>query len=188
MKIIVGLGNPGTRYDCTRHNVGFLVVDRLAQQQNITLDLHRCDALIGVGKSNAEPLLLAKPQTFMNRSGVAVAALLQEYGAVPVDLVVIYDDLDLPLGRIRIRANGSAGGHRGVSSIIEHLGGGEFSRIRIGIGRPPVGVEVIDYVLAPFAEAEGEELSKVIERAAEALDCLIHQGAATAMGVYNRAG
>ena len=164
MKIVVGLGNPGSTYEGTRHNIGFRVIDRLARQHNIALDQHRCAALIGLGKSHEEPLLLAKPQTFMNRSGVAVAALLEEYGVTAADLVVIYDDLDLPLGRIRIRTQGNAGGHRGVSSIIEHLGGVPFNRIRVGIGRPPEGTAVIDYVLAPFGAAEMAELSTVIER------------------------
>jgi len=187
VKIVVGLGNPGIRYHGTRHNIGFLVIDSLAQRLNIALDRHQCDALTGLAKQNDEPLLLAKPQTFMNHSGAAVAGLLQQYGVVPNDLVVIYDDLDLPLGRIRVRPNGSAGGHRGVSSIIEHLASTGFCRLRIGIGRPPVGVTVIDHVLAPFAETEAGEVSKVVERAREALECLIHQGVEAAMGVYNRA-
>ena len=110
-------------------------------------------------KATKSRCYLAKPETFMNRSGVAVAALLQQYGVTAADLVVIYDDLDLPLGRIRIRTKGSAGGHRGVSSIIEHLGGVPFNRIRIGIGRPPEGTVAIDYVLAPFGAAEMADLS-----------------------------
>ncbi|MEO6165782.1 MAG: aminoacyl-tRNA hydrolase [Candidatus Binatia bacterium] len=187
MKIVVGLGNPGRKYDGTRHNIGFLVIDSLARQHNIALDQHRCGALIGLGESHEEPLLLAKPETFMNRSGEAVAALLQQYEVTAADLVVIYDDLDLPLGRIRIRTKGSAGGHRGVSSIIEHLGGVPFNRIRIGIGRPPEGTVVIDYVLAPFGAAEMADLSTAVERSAAALCCLIQEGAAAAMGVYNRA-
>ncbi|HEX6767736.1 MAG TPA: aminoacyl-tRNA hydrolase [Candidatus Binatia bacterium] len=187
MKIVVGLGNPGSKYDGTRHNIGFLFIDRLARQQGIVLDRHQCGALIGQGRSNETPLLLAKPQTFMNRSGVAVAALLQEHGATAADLVVVYDDLDLPLGRIRIRTHGSAGGHRGVSSIIEHLGAVPFCRIRLGIGRPPEGVDAIDYVLDPFGAAEIAELSKVLDRATEALGCLIHRGTSAAMGAYNRA-
>lgn len=187
MKIVVGLGNPGSKYDGTRHNIGFVFIDRLARQQGIVLDRHQCGALIGLGRSNETPLLLAKPQTFMNRSGVAVAALLQEYGATAADLVVVYDDLDLPLGRIRIRTNGSAGGHRGVSSILEHLGAVPFCRIRLGIGRPPEGVDTIDHVLDLFGEAEMAEVSKVLVRATEALCCLIHQGPAAAMGAYNRA-
>ena len=188
MKIVVGLGNPGSRYDGTRHNIGFLFIDRLAQQQGIVLDRYHCDALIGEGKTRETRLLLVKPQTFMNRSGVAVAAILAEHGATAADLVIVYDDVDLPLGRIRIRANGSAGGHRGVSSIIEHLDAAQFCRIRLGIGRPPEGIEVIDYVLAPFGEAELGELSKVVDRAVEALSCLMHLGAEAAMGIYNRAG
>jgi len=187
VKIIVGLGNPGSMYEGTRHNIGFRVIDFLAQQQDIALDQYRCAALIGLGKSHEEPLLLAKPQTFMNRSGVAVAALLEEYGLTAADLVVIYDDLDLPLGRIRIRTRGNAGGHRGASSIIEHLGGVPFNRIRVGIGRPPEGTAVIDYVLAAFGEAQAAEMSAVVERSAAALECLIHEGAPAAMGIYNRA-
>jgi PTH1 family peptidyl-tRNA hydrolase len=187
VKIVVGLGNPGSKYDGTRHNIGFLIIDNLARQHNITLDQHRCDALMGLGKSHEEPLLLAKPVTFMNRSGVAVAALLQQYGVTASDLVVIYDDLDLPLGRIRIRTKGSAGGHRGVSSIIEHLGGVPFNRIRIGIGRPPEGTVAIDHVLAPFGAAEMADLSMAVERSVAALGCLLHEGATAAMGVYNRA-
>ena len=187
MKIVVGLGNPGSKYGGTRHNIGFLFIDRLARQQGIVLNRNECGALIGEGKINETPLLLAKPQTFMNRSGVAVAALIQEHGATAADLVVVYDDLDLPLGRIRIRTKGSAGGHRGVSSIIEHLGAVPFCRIRLGIGRPPEGVDAIDYVLAPFGDAEMADLSKVLDRATEALCCLVHQGAPAAMGAYNRA-
>lgn len=187
MKIVVGLGNPGRKYDGTRHNIGFLVIDSFARQHNIALDQHRCGALVGLGESHEEPLLLAKPETFMNRSGEAVAALLQQYEVTAADLVVIYDDLDLPLGRIRIRTQGSAGGHRGVSSIIEHLGGVPFNRLRIGIGRPPAGTVVIDYVLAPFGAAEMADMSTAIERSAAALGCLIHEGAAAAMGVYNPA-
>ena len=188
MNIVVGLGNPGSKYDGTRHNIGLRVVDSFALQLGVAVDQHHCDALVGQGRIDETPVVLAKPQIFMNRSGVAVAALLQRYGATPAELVVIYDDLDLPLGRIRIRTNGSAGGHRGVNSIIEHLGAMGFDRMRIGIGRPPEGATVIDHVLAPFAATEVGELSKVIERATEALGCLLHQGADTAMGVYNRVG
>jgi peptidyl-tRNA hydrolase, PTH1 family len=188
VKIVVGLGNPGSKYYATRHNIGFLFIDRVAQQRGIVLDRYQCDALTGRGTSCEIPLLLAKPQTFMNRSGVAVAALLREHGATAADLIVVYDDLDLPLGRIRIRTSGSSGGHRGVTSIIEHLGAVPFCRIRLGIGRPAEGVSVIDYVLAPFDEGEMSDLSKVVDRATEALTCLVHAGAEAAMGVYNRVG
>jgi PTH1 family peptidyl-tRNA hydrolase len=187
VKIIVGLGNPGREYADTRHNIGFFFIDQLARQQGIVLDRMQCEALTGKVTIDLTTLLLVKPQTFMNRCGVAVAALLQEYGSSPADLVVVYDDLDLPLGRIRIRTSGSAGGHRGVNSIIEHLGALSFCRIRLGINRPPEGVAVIDYLLSPFGHDEIEEASKVVKRATEALCCLIDQGAEAAMGIYNRA-
>ena len=187
MKIVVGLGNPGSRYDGTRHNVGFLFVDRFARHLGILTNQRQCDALTGQGKCDDTSLLLAKPQTYMNRSGVAVAALLLAHGATAADLVVVYDDLDLPLGRIRVRASGSAGGHRGMSSIIDHMGPMRFSRIRIGIGRPPEGVAVIDYVLARFNDDEIGAVSRAVDRSVEALDSLVRHGAATAMAVYNRA-
>ncbi|HUR72334.1 MAG TPA: aminoacyl-tRNA hydrolase [Candidatus Limnocylindrales bacterium] len=186
MKIVVGLGNPGNKYDATRHNIGFLFIDRVARQQGIVLDHYQCDALAGKGRVNETTLLLAKPQTFMNRSGVAVAALLQEQGASPADLIVVHDDLDLPFGRIRIRTNGGAGGHRGVMSIIEHLGNAAFCRLRLGIGRPPEDLEVIEYVLAPFNESELGDLTKLMDRATEALCCLLDKGAEAAMAIYNR--
>ena len=186
MKIVVGLGNPRNKYDATRHNIGFLFTDQLARQQGIALDHYQCDALAGNGRVNETTLVLAKPQTFMNRSGLTVAALLQEHGASPADLIVVHDDLDLPLGRIRIRLNGGAGGHRGVMSIIEHLGDAAFCRMRLGIGRPPEGVGVIDYVLAPFNESELGDLTKFMDRATEALCCLLDKGAEAAMGIYNR--
>jgi len=186
VKIVVGLGNPRNKYDATRHNIGFLFIDQLAQQQGIAVDHYQCDALAGNGRVNETTLVLAKPQTFMNRSGLTVAALLQEHGASPADLIVVHDDLDLPLGRIRIRLNGGAGGHRGVMSIIEHLGDAAFCRMRLGIGRPPEGVGVIDYVLAPFNESELGDLTKFMDRATEALCCLLDKGAEAAMGIYNR--
>ncbi len=188
MKIVVGLGNPGSKYHGTRHNIGFLFIDRVARQQGIVLDRYQCDALTGWGTANEMPLLLAKPQTFMNHSGVAVAALLREHGATAADLIVVYDDLDLPLGRIRIRTSGSAGGHRGVTSIIEVLGEAPFCRIRLGIGRPVEGGSVIDYVLSPFDKGELSDLSRVVDRATEALTYLLQAGAEAAMGLYNRVG
>jgi len=184
MRLVVGLGNPGREYEATRHNAGFWWVENLAEEQRAGWKSEsRFHGRVGRLSSGGEDCWLLLPQTFMNRSGVAVAALLQEHGATAADLVVVYDDLDLPLGRIRIRTNGSAGGHRGVTSIIEHLGAVPFCRIRLGIGRPPAGVSVIDYVLAPFDEVEMIDVSKVVDRAIEALD-----GTTVAMGVYNRAG
>lgn len=186
MKLIVGLGNPGKKYQRTRHNLGFLVVDRFAQQHRVEVKKKLCDALVGEWRDNGERIILAKPQTFMNRSGLVVKELLQEYCGTVEDLLVVYDDLDLSLGRIRIRAKGSAAGHRGILSILENLSGAPFSRLRIGIGRPPEGVDPADYVLSPFASEEAAEVDKFVGRAAEAVDCFLRDGLQRAMEVYNR--
>ena len=187
MKLIVGLGNPGKRYERTRHNLGFLVIDRIAVQHGIALEKKFCNAVVGEGAVEGEKVLLAKPQTYMNRSGQAVAALGRDYGIGTVDLLVINDDLDLPFGRIRIRPGGSAGGHRCHFSIMERLPGAPFHRVRIGIGRPPEGVEAVDYVLQPFNPSESEQLDGVVQRAAESVECLLRDGVERAMAYYNRA-
>jgi PTH1 family peptidyl-tRNA hydrolase len=186
MKLIVGLGNPGKRYEATRHNLGFLVIDRLAAQTGIALVQELCEAITGEGYWDAEKVVLAKPQTFMNRSGSAVCCLLNEKQGGVADLVVIYDDLDLPFGRMRIRTSGSAGGHRGMSSILESTGAESFQRIRLGIGRPPPGVDAVDYVLGPFDDVERPELDQIVNRAAESVKCLVKDGADRAMACYNR--
>ena len=187
MKLVVGLGNPGEQYQDTRHNLGFLVVERLAKQYNIALEREVCDALVGETLCNDTNVLMAKPQTFMNRSGAVVKGLLDEFGGTANDLVIVYDDLDLPFGRIRIRTHGSAAGHRGVLSITEGLADELFCRVRLGIGRPPEGKAAVDYVLEPFSADETRLLSEYIERAAAAVDCLLRDGAQSAMGVFNRA-
>ncbi|MGH7855142.1 MAG: aminoacyl-tRNA hydrolase [Candidatus Binatia bacterium] len=187
MKLIVGLGNPGSSYERTRHNLGFLVIDRLAAQLGISLGKRVCDALVGEGAIESEKIVLAKPQTYMNRSGESAAALGREYGIGPEDLIVVNDDLDLPFGRIRIRPGGSAGGHRGLVSIMENLSGAEFHRVRIGVGRPPEGMEPAEYVLEPFDSAELEGLGEVVARAAESVSCLVRDGIERAMASYNRA-
>ena len=187
MKIIVGLGNTGARYERTRHNVGFLVIDRLAAQQGIAVDRSLCSCLIGEGILENRDVVLAKPQTFMNRSGSAVACLLRERAISADDLAVVNDDLDLPFGRIRIRPSGSAGGHRGLISISEELAGTPFLRIRVGIGRPPEGCSVIDYVLEGFSAVENEKLDEIIDRAAAAIACLLREGMGAAMTSYNGA-
>lgn len=186
MKLIVGLGNPGVRYEPTRHNVGFLVIERLAAQYSIAVGASFCGALVGEGFVEKNDVMLAKPQTFMNRSGHAVACIIRERVLTPGDLVVINDDLDLPFGRIRIRPSGSAGGHRGLISIAEQLSGGQFPRLRVGIGRPPEGCSVVDYVLDKFSAVELEQLSEIVERAAEAIGCLLREGIDRAMESYNR--
>ena len=187
MKLIVGLGNPGSRYERTRHNFGFLVIDRLAQQNEVKLHKLLCDALVGEWSCNGEKVVLAKPQTFMNCSGAVIEGLLQEFGSSAEDLVIIYDDLDLPFGRIRIRPKGSAGGHRGVASIIENLAGAPFNRVRLGIGRPPEGMDATDFVLQPFSGEETSQLNAVVDHAAEAVGCLLRDGLQRAMELYNGA-
>ena len=187
MKLIVGLGNPGRRYERTRHNLGFLVIDRLANHHDVTIKKMLCGALVGDWSFGEERIVLAKPQTFMNRSGVVVKGLLDQFGGTANDLVIVYDDLDLPFGRIRIRTHGSAGGHRGVFSITESLADELFYRVRLGIGRPPEGKAAVDYVLEPFNADETGLLSEHIGRASAAVDCLLREGAQRAMEVFNRA-
>ena len=187
VKLVVGLGNPGEQYRDTRHNLGFLLVERLAKQYHIAIERKICDALVGETLCNNMRVLMVKPQTFMNRSGAVVKGLLDEFGGTASDLVIVYDDLDLPFGRIRIRTHGSAGGHRGVLSIAESLANELFCRVRLGIGRPPEGKAAVDYVLEPFSADESRLLSEHIEHAAAAVDCLLCDGAQRAMEVFNRA-
>jgi PTH1 family peptidyl-tRNA hydrolase len=187
VKVIVGLGNPGRRYQPTRHNVGFLVVDRIAARHAIRVEKEMCGALTGEWLQQGEEILLAKPQTYMNRSGTAVVDLLQHVRGTADDLVVVYDDVDLPFGRIRIRTQGSAGGHRGLVSIIESLAAAPFRRIRVGVGRPPEGTETADYVLQPFDADQSKELDALIDRASDAVIALLRDGAEAAMREFNRA-
>jgi PTH1 family peptidyl-tRNA hydrolase len=186
VKLVVGLGNPGRKYERTRHNIGFLIVDRIATEKAVVVKKQFCDALVGEWSNNGERILLAKPQTYMNRSGESVRELLQEFRASAKDLVIVYDDLDLPFGRIRIRPGGSAAGHRGVLSVMENLQGAPFHRVRVGIGRPPEGMEAADYVLETFSPHEVAELGDVISRASEAVICLLQDGVQRAMERFNR--
>lgn len=187
MKLVVGLGNPGKKYERTPHNLGFLIIDRIATGNEVTVRKKLCDALVGEWWSDGEKVLLLKPQTYMNCSGEAVRCALRKFGAASDDLVVVYDDLDLPFGRIRIRPRGGAGGHRGLASIIEAVGGAPFYRVRIGIGRPSEGMDAEAYVLEPFSSKEMGELNDVIPRAAEAVLSLLKEGGQRAMERFNRA-
>jgi PTH1 family peptidyl-tRNA hydrolase len=187
VKLIVGLGNPGKKYEPTRHNIGFLVVDCIARRRAITVHKPICDALTGEWAEDSQKILLAKPQIYMNRSGESVSGLLREFCATPDDLVVVYDDLDLPFGRIRIRTRGSAGGHLGLASILESLAGAPFARVRLGIGRPPEGIEPADYVLQPFDAEQAGKLDELIGKAADAVLTLLHDGSEAAMREFNRA-
>lgn len=170
MKIFVGLGNPGKQYEKTRHNIGFEVIDALSNKWHIPLDQPKHKGIYGIGTVGGEKVLLLKPLTYMNLSGESISAVLNFFKAGQEDIVVLYDDLDLPVGRVRLRQRGSAGGHNGIKSTIAHLGSQEFNRIRIGIGRPVGRMSVTDYVLGRFTNEEWDEMSKVIERCAEACE------------------
>jgi peptidyl-tRNA hydrolase, PTH1 family len=187
VKLIVGLGNPGKKYERTRHNIGFLVVDRLAERAAIDVDRKKDQALTGEWARDGEKVLLVKPETFMNKSGDALAALFNYHPVAHQDVVVIHDDLDLPFGRIRIRERGRAAGHRGMISVLGALGDGAFCRLRIGIGRPPPGVEPVDYVLQKFTPEETAALGAIVGRAADAVEAILDRGVRAAMETFNRA-
>ncbi len=187
MKVVLGLGNPGRKYARTRHNLGFVVVDRIASENRVAVQKKKHNSLIGDWQTDREKILLVKPQTFMNRSGEAVKQLFRYLPVTIKDLVVIHDDLDLPFGRIRVRPGGGAGGHRGVLSVLETLGEESFFRVRVGIGRPPAGIDPTDYVLEPFSREESPRLEQIVSRAADAVDCLLEQGPQRAMETFNRA-
>ena len=170
MKLIVGLGNPGTRYDATRHNIGFRVIDTLRAAHHIVLGGHLPTAEYGEGVIAAQQVALAKPLTYMNASGKAVADLCTHYSILPNDLIVVHDDLDLTLNRIKLKIRGGDAGHYGVRSIIEHLGTGDFVRIRVGIGRPASKDEVVAFVLSPFTPDELPLVDATIRNAAEKIE------------------
>lgn len=187
MKIVVGLGNPGDRYRDTRHNVGFQVVDELARRWRSDSWRRRYEAEIAEHRAIG-PVLLVKPQTFMNLSGTSVREAAKFYKVPSVDIVVIHDDLDLPPGRMRIRERGGAGGHRGIESIISQLGTDEFVRIKFGIGRPPAGWETADYVLGRFNPEEQTLIKEMTVTAADAVEMLLKEGVAPTMNRFNRQG
>ena len=186
MKVIVGLGNPGVRYKANRHNIGFQVVDRLAEANHIRNSTKRLKSFYGAGKIDSEEVVLAKPMTFMNRSGEAVTRLVDFFNVGMEDLIVVHDDLDLPLGRLRFKRRGGDGGHQGLRSIIEAMGKNTFLRLKVGIGRPPRGMEAADYVLSDFDEIQQPLLSEVLSCAAEALTVLLSEGLQTAMNRYQK--
>jgi len=185
VKCVVGLGNPGARYRLNRHNAGFLVLDLLAEQQAISISQTLFDAEIGKGKIAGSAALLVQPQTFMNCSGVAVRRLTDYYRIPLEDLIVVHDDLDLPFSTVRLKAGGGHGGHKGLISIIDHLGGTDFTRVRIGIGRPPHKSMVESYVLSPFSDEEMAVLPQVTRTAAEAVTDIISSGIQPAMEKYH---
>lgn len=184
--IIAGLGNPGRDYARNRHNVGFRCVERLATDHSLSFSRRQKQARVALGRVRGRSVVLAKPCTFMNRSGGPIAALAHFYRVPLNQLMVVYDDLDLPLGTTRLRPSGGAGGHRGVRSVIDRVGSREFPRLRIGIGRPPGRMDPADYVLQDFSSAEKEVLDRALEQASAALETWLVEGLEEAMTQYNR--
>jgi PTH1 family peptidyl-tRNA hydrolase len=183
--VIVGLGNPGGEYAQTRHNVGFWCVDILAKEHSIALGRRHRTALVGEGVIAGSRVALAKPRTYMNLSGEAVRYLLARYRVSPRQLLVIYDDMDLPLGKLRLRPSGSAGGHNGIKSIIQATGSQEFPRIRIGIGRPAEGLVGREHVLGHMSSEERKAAEDAVRRAAEAVAFILTEGIEAAMNRFN---
>lgn len=187
MYIIAGLGNPSKEYEGTRHNAGFQVIDRIAEKYNISVDVKKHRALIGKGIIAGQKVILAKPQTFMNLSGESIRSLLDYYKIDEEnELIVIYDDISLEPGQIRIRAKGSAGGHNGIKNIIQHLGGQVFPRIKVGVGEKPSKMDLADYVLGHFSKEEKEQMDEGYEHAMHALELILMGEISEAMNEYNR--
>ncbi|AOY75504.1 aminoacyl-tRNA hydrolase [Clostridium formicaceticum] len=185
MHIIVGLGNPGKKYDGTRHNIGFDTIDLLAHRHGIKVNKLKHKALYGEGFWGGEKVLLAKPQTFMNLSGESLRDMVEFYKIDKKNLVVIYDDIDIEVGALRIRQQGSAGSHNGMKSIIYLLQSDAFPRVRIGIGKPKFG-DLADYVLGRFSKEEVTSMRETVEKAAEAVETIVKEGIDLAMNRYNR--
>ncbi|MCB6416507.1 aminoacyl-tRNA hydrolase [Faecalimonas umbilicata] len=187
MFIIVGLGNPTLQYEGTRHNVGFDVIDKIAAEYNISVDYRKSRAYIGKGIINGQKVILAKPQTYMNLSGESVRSLVDYYKVdEESELLVIYDDVSLDVGQLRIRKKGSAGGHNGIKSIISHLGTDVFQRIKVGVGEKPKNYDLADYVLGHFSKAEKELMEEGYDRAVNAVSLIVAGEVDTAMNEYNK--
>ena len=185
-RVIIGLGNPGKQYLHTPHNVGFDVIERLAARLDCRVrGSFRFQARIGKAVFNEAPLLLVQPQAYMNNSGPALAPLLRSKGVEPCDLVVVVDDADLAAGRLRVRATGGSGGHKGLASIIASIGTGDFARVRIGIGRDPADRTLTDHVLTPFSSEERRQMESVLEQATDAVLCIVESGVEAAMNRFN---
>ena len=191
MKLIVGLGNPGKTYAHNRHNAGFRCLNYFARLHSIRFDHRQCRTRAGLAEVRGEKLLLAKPRTFVNLSGTPVACLAHKHNIPLSDLLVIYDDLDLPLGKIRLRQSGGSGGHKGMNSIVSTLGSEDFPRIRVGIGRPQAEEQsmsedaIVNYVLSDFSPQEEAVIKPVLVKVAEAIDCFLNQGIVAAMSKFN---
>ena len=191
-RLILGLGNPGERYRDTRHNVGFLVVDELARRWGLRLDREECGSLVGgpgaPGADGEQPTILAQPQTYMNRSGWAARCLVEAHGLDPADVLVVYDEVVLPLGKLRMRKSGSPAGHRGMESVIENLRTDQVPRLRLGVSPedgPPRGEDLVELVLGPFPAEQRETVDAMILRAADACETWVKDGADLAMSRFN---
>lgn len=185
MHLIVGLGNPGAEYKWSRHNLGFMLIDRLAHEASTTVRRSECQSLVGTTLVERKRIGLAKPQTYMNLSGDAVSCLIEKHGIAMDSLLIVSDDLALPLGTIRLRARGSAGGHNGLKSIISALGTNEFARLRIGIKPEHPVSNTKSFVLDEIPRGLRKEVSNVLERGAEAVHCVLRDGLTKAMSMYN---
>lgn len=184
VKLIAGLGNPGTRYQWTRHNAGFMVLDRLSEIAGIQISKKGFSGLCGEGWWKGERLLLLKPLTFMNLSGRSVAEAIRFHKLSPQDVVVVHDDLDIPFGRVKLKRGGGHGGHNGLRSILAELGNGDFTRVRVGIDRPVRG-DVVDYVLTPFSREETRQLPFLLDGVADAIGSLFADGLEKSMSLFN---
>ena len=185
MKIIAGLGNPGAEYAATKHNVGFMLVDALAVRLNAPVWKEDFFSAVTEVRIGGEKVFLVKPLTYMNNSGEAVGPMLSYYKMTADDLTVVHDDMDIPAGTVRIRKKGSSGGHNGIKSIIAHVGGENFARVRIGVGRPPAGWTVINHVLAPFLAEDAPKIREAIGYLLPAVECIVTDGVDLAMNRYN---
>ena len=187
MYIIAGLGNPGKQYEHTRHNVGFDTLDKLAEKYHISIDNQKNTAVCGSGYIEGQKVILVKPQTYMNLSGESLREIIDFYKLDPAEeLIVIYDDIDLDPGQLRIRKQGSAGGHNGMKDLIRQLGTQKFLRVKVGVGAKPNGWDLADYVLGRFSASERKLVDEAIGRAADAVEMILSQGADAAMNEYNR--
>lgn len=186
VKLIVGLGNPGYEYDWTPHNLGFMAVDRLAEICRAEFSRREAKAKIATGRFHGEQVVLAKPQTFMNLSGISISGLVRSRDLPLEDLVVLVDDVDLPLGSLRIRQKGSAGGHNGLKSIIGALETDRFTRVRMGAGPNQPAEDLVSYVLTPFRQKDREAVAGMVDQAVEAVRVILKEGAEKAMNLFNR--
>ncbi|WP_026908536.1 aminoacyl-tRNA hydrolase [Paucisalibacillus globulus] len=185
MKCIIGLGNPGKKYEATRHNIGFMVIDELLSRHNLNLNKDKFKGKYAIETINGEKVILLEPQTYMNLSGESLRPLMEYYDINVEDVLVIYDDLDIPTGKVRLRQKGGHGGHNGIRSIIDHLGTKDFKRIRLGVGRPTSPIPVVDYVLGSFPKEEQVAVQESIQKAADACEKWLNKQFEEVMNEFN---